>query len=76
MTMTAKASLFAKTPEPPYYAVIFSSQRIGGDFPGPHPCKFMKTSIKLRGVRRVLLAGIQPMIYRGRGLGMVQSADQ
>jgi heme-degrading monooxygenase HmoA len=31
MTTTAKASSLAKTPEPPYYAVIFSSQRTHGD---------------------------------------------
>jgi heme-degrading monooxygenase HmoA len=29
--MTSKSSTFAKTPQPPYYAVIFSSQRTGGD---------------------------------------------
>lgn len=29
--MSANASSLAKTPEPPYYAVIFSSQRTEGD---------------------------------------------
>lgn len=29
--MSAAPSSFAKTPEPPYYAVIFSSQRTEGD---------------------------------------------
>lgn len=29
--MSSQPSSFAKTPEPPYYAVIFSSQRTDGD---------------------------------------------
>ena len=29
--MSAKPTSFTKTPDPPYYAVIFSSQRIDGD---------------------------------------------
>lgn len=29
--MSSNSSLFAKTPEPPYYAVIFTSQRTEGE---------------------------------------------
>jgi heme-degrading monooxygenase HmoA len=30
-SMTAQSTLFSKAPEPPYYAVIFSSNRADGD---------------------------------------------